>query len=503
MKYFLFLTFLFCFNFSFCQTKKHILRYPNNSIAGKGKIITCSNKKYPCYQSPCKKIGKWHYYYRNGITERIENYKKIKDCNSNEIPDGIWQYFNEQGFLFKQEEYRNGVLWTADISKYYYNDKLGGEIQVRNGIKDTIKYVKTDSLNFIKNGNFCLYFAPPQLVINDGQNQIESQIPFWISPDGNTPDYYNQYRRLRGVRDNLNHDFNAMYNYVGIILYHEPTGYYSEYITGELNSQLTPNRKYCLKIRLRLIQNSGFYINQVGAYFSDSVPFLTNTTEKQKAFPQILFNQILDNKDEWSTLCALYTASGFEKYITLGRFSSLLETTINKINPLYRSAGDYNQSAYYLIDNIELHEDPTQCNCLNEKNNEISDRISFDLFNPADSTEWNANKTFVLRNIFFDFDKSDLLPNSFNELEKLFTLLKPGKISITISGHTDNIGSEEYNKALSLSRAKAVSDWLIAKGIDKTRIQIEGCGAKMPIVENNSDENRAINRRVEFKIIKP
>ena len=179
------------------------------------------------------------------------------------------------------------------------------------------------------------------------------------------------------------------------------------------------------------------------------------------------------------------------------------ETSVHKIRPLYRSAGDYNQSAYYIIDKVELLEDPTQCNYLNEKHNEINDRISFDLFNLADSTEWNVNKTFVLRNIFFDFDKSELLPNSFNELEKLFTLLKSGKISITISGHTDNIGSEEYNKALSLARAKAVSDWLIAKGIDKTRIQIEGCGSKLPVVENNSDENHAINRSVEFKIIKP
>jgi outer membrane protein OmpA-like peptidoglycan-associated protein len=243
-------------------------------------------------------------------------------------------------------------------------------------------------------------------------------------------------------------------------------------------------------------------MNKLGAYFSDSIPFLTNTTEKQKAAPQIFFNQIPDNRDEWITLCALYTASGFEKYITLGRFSCISETDVNKIQPLYQSAGEYNQSAYYLIDKIKLLEDPTQCNCLNQKNLRLMDRINFDQFNPADSVEWKVNQTFILKNIFFDFDKSELLPDSFYELEKLFILLKSGKISITISGHTDNVGSEEYNKALSLSRAKAVSDWLIAMGIDKNRIQIEGCGAKIPLVENNSDENRAINRRVEFKVIR-
>jgi outer membrane protein OmpA-like peptidoglycan-associated protein len=112
------------------------------------------------------------------------------------------------------------------------------------------------------------------------------------------------------------------------------------------------------------------------------------------------------------------------------------------------------------------------------------------------------DKTFVLKNIYFDFDKSILLPASFAELERLFIFLKAKNVSIIINGHTDNIGTDEYNKELSLSRAKAVSDWLIEKGIDRNRIQIEGYGAKMPIVDNNTNENRAINRRVEFIITK-
>ncbi len=67
-------------------------------------------------------------------------------------------------------------------------------------------------------------------------------------------------------------------------------------------------------------------------------------------------------------------------------------------------------------------------------------------------------------------------------------------------GHTDNFGSDEYNNTLSLSRANAVSEWLINRGIESNRIKIEGYGSKYPIVENNSVENRAINRRVEFKV---
>jgi len=62
------------------------------------------------------------------------------------------------------------------------------------------------------------------------------------------------------------------------------------------------------------------------------------------------------------------------------------------------------------------------------------------------------------------------------------------------------MGSDDYNKALSLSRAGSVSEWLIKNGIAKERIHIEGYGADMPIVVNDSEENRAINRRVEFRI---
>jgi OOP family OmpA-OmpF porin len=496
------LNFLFFYSISYCQVKKVSYDYNNGRTQAKGKVRTCSrnDERYTYTLSTSRKTGKWYYYYQNGNIKRIENYKRIKDCYSNEMQDGIWQYYSEQGLLIRQEEYKNGILWTADISTYYLNNKLAGEIRARNGIVDTVRYVETDSINLIKNGDFAFYYGPPQLQISDGQNQIEKQIPFWISPDNNTPDYYNQFRTLKDVPDNLNHEFNTAYNYVGIIVYHKPTDYYTEFITGELNSQLIPNRKYCLKIQIRLSQNAGFFVDMFGAHFSDSISTISNTINSKKEFPFIRF-KILDDRNEWSTLCAYFTASGYEKYIVLGRFSSLSETYINKIVPLKQSAGDYNQSAYYLIDRVELLEDTTNCNYFQVRTDKpFIERIDFDRLNSLDSIESRIDQTFVLRNIFFDFDNAELLPTSSKELEKLFLYLKPRQFSVTIAGHTDNIGSDEYNIALSLQRAKAVADWLIKRGIDDNRVHIAGYGAEMPILENNSDENRAINRRVEFKI---
>lgn len=108
----------------------------------------------------------------------------------------------------------------------------------------------------------------------------------------------------------------------------------------------------------------------------------------------------------------------------------------------------------------------------------------------------------VLKNIFFEFDKYDLKKESMAELSKLTEFMRknPG-VSIEISGHTDNKGSESYNKTLSKNRAKSVYDHLIKKGIDKERLTYKGYGQDEPIADNSTDEGRAKNRRTEFKII--
>ncbi len=119
---------------------------------------------------------------------------------------------------------------------------------------------------------------------------------------------------------------------------------------------------------------------------------------------------------------------------------------------------------------------------------------------PLDPIE--IGKAVVLKNIFFDFDKSDLLTESYIELNKLLEYLnKNTRIIIEIGGHTDNSGSVDYNKKLSESRAKAVYDYLIKAGIDSNRLSYFGYGFSKPIADNNTEEGRALNRRTEFRII--
>ncbi len=108
----------------------------------------------------------------------------------------------------------------------------------------------------------------------------------------------------------------------------------------------------------------------------------------------------------------------------------------------------------------------------------------------------------ILRNVFFDTDKYELKPESEVELLKLISFLQNNpKIKIEIGGHTDNIGSEEYNLNLSETRAKAVYEFLIKNGIEKSRLTFQAYGFSKPIDNNETPEGRANNRRTEFKVL--
>lgn len=108
-----------------------------------------------------------------------------------------------------------------------------------------------------------------------------------------------------------------------------------------------------------------------------------------------------------------------------------------------------------------------------------------------------------LNNVFFDFDKWDLRPESFVELDRVVKLLKENpSIEIEMGAHTDSRGADDYNFRLSDQRAKSVRDYILSKGITPSRIISQGYGETKPEVDNDTDENRQLNRRVEFKILK-
>lgn len=112
-------------------------------------------------------------------------------------------------------------------------------------------------------------------------------------------------------------------------------------------------------------------------------------------------------------------------------------------------------------------------------------------------------EVIVLRGIHFDFDKYNIKPEWVPVLDEGVEILKKHPdIKIIIEGHTDSIGTDEYNQKLSERRAKAVFDYFVSRGISPERMKTVGFGESQPKADNSTAEGRAINRRVELKVVK-
>ncbi len=125
------------------------------------------------------------------------------------------------------------------------------------------------------------------------------------------------------------------------------------------------------------------------------------------------------------------------------------------------------------------------------------DRTKFDL--ELQPTELGATMEF--KNAYFDFGKSELLPESKLELDRVGTfLMKSTNTTLEIAGHTDDVGTNAANQKLSEDRASAVRDYLVSRGVATTRLKAVGYGKSKPLVKGNTEAARAQNRRVEMTI---
>ncbi|MBN1755788.1 PD40 domain-containing protein [bacterium] len=113
-----------------------------------------------------------------------------------------------------------------------------------------------------------------------------------------------------------------------------------------------------------------------------------------------------------------------------------------------------------------------------------------------------VGEKIVINNIFFDFDKSEIKPESESELNRVIQLFnKYPNLKIEIQGYADSVGHEAYNLWLSQTRAEAVMNYLLDKGVSQDRLSAQGFGIANPVAPNLTAEGRRLNRRTEFHII--
>jgi outer membrane protein OmpA-like peptidoglycan-associated protein len=114
-------------------------------------------------------------------------------------------------------------------------------------------------------------------------------------------------------------------------------------------------------------------------------------------------------------------------------------------------------------------------------------------------TDTRKTRPGEIKNILFDFDRFEIKPQYYSVLDELATVLSRNpRARVEIKGHTDNIGSAEYNRILSERRARIVKNYFVRKGVEKDRLVPVGYGFTINRASNEDESGRALNRRVEF-----
>ncbi|HWW71839.1 MAG TPA: OmpA family protein, partial [Duganella sp.] len=121
---------------------------------------------------------------------------------------------------------------------------------------------------------------------------------------------------------------------------------------------------------------------------------------------------------------------------------------------------------------------------------------------PPKAPEPTSEKVSFAAETLFDFDKSAVKPAGKAALDDLLLKLKGMNTEVVVTvGHTDSVGSNEYNQKLSLRRAEAVKAYLVSKGLEASRVYTEGKGETQPLADNATAEGRAKNRRVTVEVV--
>ena len=365
----------------------------------------------------------------------------------------------------------------------------------------------TSRVNLVFNGSFEEYRFCPKRVDAVG---VLINVDGWYQPTKGSADYFNTCgSRECGVPKNK----------LGEQLPHDGDGYcgiycskndYREYLQTRLRRKLRAGDSIRLTFFVSLSEQSTGAVATLGGLFTkediyDTVRSILLHKEYETLSDDIFqviattyTPQVMNPPDvpltdtkNWQCVTGIFVADGGEQYITLGNFNTAERSGYVEPDSLVRLL----PGSYYYIDDVFVE-------CLNCEP-PITDDLNVDSnYLTQEQPTFSVGSTFVLKDIFFEFDKSTILQQSFFELMRLITLLNTyPDMQIEVGGHTDSKGSDSYNQRLSESRAKAVADYLISKGISERRLQYRGYGKSKPIDTNETEEGRARNRRVEFKIM--
>lgn len=334
--------------------------------------------------------------------------------------------------------------------------------------------------------------------------KFNANMSAWSSPTQTTPDHFSTnndpdcWAHPTKHSKQGTHDGSGM---VGIKTYgkgNTPT-YWHEYVQGTLPEPLTAGVRYIAECWVVRASRSNEASNNIGIVFQDA-PIATRDCLPLYITPQVNEEKLMTGG--WHKVSGVFDATGTERFILIGNFYGD-EVTTHERQP------DGERGAYYFVDDVNVRIAPPGTKLTPKPKESVppppkkvvpdhssSATVDIHEVEPAVGTRVR------LDNVQFDFDKATLLPGHEDELDKLVDVMTDYPfVRAEIEGHTDDQGSDSYNLQLSDDRAKAVVDYLLKKKVDKERLTWKGYGESKPLKPNTSEENRAVNRRVEFRVV--
>jgi outer membrane protein OmpA-like peptidoglycan-associated protein len=285
-------------------------------------------------------------------------------------------------------------------------------------------------------------------------------------------------------------------SYAGMYYYTDKN--YREYVQGQLLKTLSAGKRYKMIFYLSLADKSSYALKDIEVLITEEKLepcHHSNNCEKtikpskatKKNFKMYSDSdeKYFSDKESWMAYTFEFTAEGYENYFSIGNFYRNPKTKKQKTvsdSPYFFS--------YYYIDDVSIE-------AVEKEQKEQKEEV-IEVF---DEPEIKINEVYTFKDVLFDFDKAGLLDISIEELTTLYTYLsQKTNLKIEIYGHTDTIGLAKRNQELSEQRAKAVADYLVSLGLDSSKVKSFGFGSSKPVADNETDEGRQLNRRVEFKL---
>ena len=368
----------------------------------------------------------------------------------------------------------------------------------------------------VVNGGFEGYASCPNdrddLPLAEGWNAG----PFWRDHPGTADLFAACSRHRAGFRNDLGEAQPwSGRAYAGINLYSRPGAEdwaAREYLQGRFHAPLRAGARYCVRLRTSLGDASKHAVDALAVYLSPTGDPPPNYAEGRvlEHPAQLRSGRVLRGHRGWTCLAWEYVADGGERFLTIGNFDADGAFEIGH-GP---GPGDF---AYYYFDGVEVDAltpgEPCECEAPPglAAVPPIGDRVEEPAARPvvpevfadwAEGSDIDSGTVFVLRNIRFAFDRIDLSDAAREELDRLAGLLAAHpELRIELRGHTDRLGSFAYNLDLSRRRAISVRDGLVARGTNPDRLDIAAFAYLLPLEDRDDSAGRAINRRVEFRVL--